>query len=562
MKATPLLLMLALTASLLMPRPAAAEPPIFSQAELDQMLAPVALYPDSVLSHVLIAATYPLEVIQAARWSAGNPDLSGEIAVEMVAEKSWDPSVMALVAFPSLLARMNDDIDWTYRLGDAFLFQEAAVIDTIQQLRSRAWDHGHLQSNEQVRVVRETRYITIEPARTRVVYVPVYDPRVVYGPWWWQTHPPVFWHHPRPSRSRVVVYWGPSYHVPPSFYFSAFHWPQRQVFVVHHHHHYHHFHPRSSHRFHAHSSREVIHHSQARHWQHDPTHRRGVSYRQTPPDHRLVQQRAGTPARQVQARDSQRAWAGQQRQQSAISQRSAVSDVRRQASSAAPQSRRLESDGARQANRSAGAAESRPRAAAQSASSRPTHAATQNRVATRPSAAQAPATDARIQSRQVPSTNPAAARSVEQRSQSRSAQTPSRTVDARASSAAPQSASPASQTRQPMSRASSEPAGSRAPISTQRPAQSNRQAGPRASAPSAQAGPSRQAPPSRQSAPAPQAAPSRQAAPPRQSAPSRQVAPSRQAAPTSSRSAPASSARPSSGSARSADRPRTRGEQQ
>src|SRR6056297_4152988 len=109
-------------------RASAQAPDGFSQAELDQMLAPIALYPDTVLSHVLIAATYPLEVVQAARWSRTNPEYAGEYAVEAVEHMSWDPSVMALVAFPELLARMDADLVWTQRLGDAFLIQEYQVL--------------------------------------------------------------------------------------------------------------------------------------------------------------------------------------------------------------------------------------------------------------------------------------------------------------------------------------------------------------------------------------------------------------------------------------------------
>jgi len=104
----------------------------FSQAELDQMLAPVALYPDTLLSQILMASTYPLEVVEASRWSRQNPGLEGARAVDAVADKDWDPSVKALVAFPQVLELMNKDLEWTRRLGEAFLIQEAQVMDTIQ----------------------------------------------------------------------------------------------------------------------------------------------------------------------------------------------------------------------------------------------------------------------------------------------------------------------------------------------------------------------------------------------------------------------------------------------
>ena len=307
------------------------EPVWFTQAELDQMLAPVALYPDTVLSHLLIAATYPLEIVQAARWSRAHPGLRGEEAVAAVAHKDWDPSVMALVAFPELLARMDEDLEWTQRLGDAFLGQEEQVVESIQNLRQRAYAHGSLQSNEHVRVVREKEYIYVEPARTRVVYVPFYNPTVVYGPWWWATHPPVYWHRPAVVYSSFGIYWGVGYRVAPAFYFSAFHWPRRHVVVHHHFHHHYHRHPRHVHHRHVHrhvhyhehrhfsSGREIARYDGARRWQHDPHHRRGVSYRQNVPEQRLMGRHStqsgaqDTARRMPNSRVAQRDWAASQR---------------------------------------------------------------------------------------------------------------------------------------------------------------------------------------------------------------------------------------------------------
>ncbi|MFW5927387.1 MAG: DUF3300 domain-containing protein, partial [Wenzhouxiangella sp.] len=271
MKAIKTLFLSALLGTCLIQAPhALADDGYFSQAELDQMLAPVALYPDTVLTHVLIAATYPLEVVQAARWSRNNRHLKGESAVRAVEHMDWDPSVKALVAFPELLARMDRDLDWTQRLGDAFLMQEDQVADTVQYLRSDAYAHGKLRSNEHVRVVRETEYIYIEPARTRVVYVPYYDPRVVYSRWRSSSHPPVYWSRPSGFRISVGFYWGSGYRVHSGFYRSAFHWSNRQVVVVNHHHHHH---------KHFRSGRDVVRYKDARRWKHDPRHRRGIDYR-------------------------------------------------------------------------------------------------------------------------------------------------------------------------------------------------------------------------------------------------------------------------------------------
>jgi hypothetical protein len=149
--------------------PAVAEERTYSQAELDQMLAPIALYPDSVLSHVLIAATHPLDVVQAARWTRDNPGLRGEAAVKATEDQRWDPSVRALTAFPDLLARMSEDLDWTRSLGEAVLVQEESVVDTIQVLRGRAYANGYLDGTEHLAVRREDRLIDIEPASTRLV---------------------------------------------------------------------------------------------------------------------------------------------------------------------------------------------------------------------------------------------------------------------------------------------------------------------------------------------------------------------------------------------------------
>src|SRR5688572_20476157 len=109
----------------------------FRQEELDQMLAPIALYPDSLLSQVLMASTYPLEVVQASRWSRANPRLKGQDAVRAVEGMDWDPSVKSLVAFPQVLTAMDQKLEWTERLGEAFLAQQSDVMDTVQNLRRR-----------------------------------------------------------------------------------------------------------------------------------------------------------------------------------------------------------------------------------------------------------------------------------------------------------------------------------------------------------------------------------------------------------------------------------------
>jgi len=162
----------------------------FSQAELDQLLAPVALYPDSLLAHIFIAATYPLEVVMAERWARENKRLSADQFNAALDRQPWDASVKALVPFPDVLEMMSSKLDWTQKVGDAFLAQQADVMDTVQRLRKRAHNAGNLKSTEQQKVIVEQEIIRVEPASPSVVYVPAYDPWWVYGPWWWPAYPP------------------------------------------------------------------------------------------------------------------------------------------------------------------------------------------------------------------------------------------------------------------------------------------------------------------------------------------------------------------------------------
>lgn len=174
----------------------------YSQAELDAMLAPIALQTDGVVSQVLIASTYPDEVGIAAQWTRANPHLRGEDATRAVQGEPWDPSVKALVAFPELVQRMADSPQWLQDLGEAFAIQQAQVMDTVQALRRRAQANGHLPSSDQTAVYQDNGAIVVQP-RTQIVYVPYYDPYVVYGAWWWPHYRPVFW---RPWAVRPVFF--------------------------------------------------------------------------------------------------------------------------------------------------------------------------------------------------------------------------------------------------------------------------------------------------------------------------------------------------------------------
>jgi hypothetical protein len=167
--------------------------PGYSQDELDQLLAPIALYPDQLLTQILIAATYPLEVVEAERFVQQNAGLKGDALDQALADKNWDPSVQSLAAYPQVLAMMNDNLEWTQRLGDAFLVDQARVMDTVQSLRQKALAAGNLQSTPQLSVTTQDDDIVIDATQPDAVYVPVYNPQIIYGPWWAPAYPPWFW---------------------------------------------------------------------------------------------------------------------------------------------------------------------------------------------------------------------------------------------------------------------------------------------------------------------------------------------------------------------------------
>jgi hypothetical protein len=186
--------------ALLFASAAMAQDKTFKQEQLDQILAPVALYPDALLSQVLMASTYPVDVAAAAKWSKDHlkDKEKGDELVKKVDGENWDPAVKSLVAFPSVLGMMGDKPDWTKELGDAFLAQPDDVMNTIQGLRKRAQDQGNLKTNEQQKVVVEQQKIIIEPTQPQTVYVPAYNPTVVYGPWWYPSYPAPFYWYPTP----------------------------------------------------------------------------------------------------------------------------------------------------------------------------------------------------------------------------------------------------------------------------------------------------------------------------------------------------------------------------
>jgi hypothetical protein len=172
----------------------------FSQEELDQLLAPVALYPDNLLAQVLMASTYPLEIVQADRWVKANSKLQGKQLEDAVQQQSWDASVKSVAMVPQVVAMMSEKIDWTQKLGDAFLGQQEDVMKTAQALRAKAQQQGALKDSKEQKVTTETvsntTVIKIEPTNPEVVYVPTYNPTVVYGSWPYPAYPPYYYYPP------------------------------------------------------------------------------------------------------------------------------------------------------------------------------------------------------------------------------------------------------------------------------------------------------------------------------------------------------------------------------
>ena len=237
----------------------------YSQEELAQMLAPIALYPDALLSQILMASTYPIEVIEADRWSKNNRHLQDEALDDALADQYWDPSVKAICHFPDILILMSERIGETTDLGNAFLAQEEQVMDTVQQLRAAAHAQGNLASNSRQKVVVEKETIIIQSADPRIVYVPYYNPLTIYGRWGYPAYSPYYWGPSGVSIGLGIGYW-------PGFYFSFnygnwsyFNWHRRYVHID------------------VHKRPRYVHynqwHAKPARWQHVPMHRRGVAYR-------------------------------------------------------------------------------------------------------------------------------------------------------------------------------------------------------------------------------------------------------------------------------------------
>ncbi|HMN84871.1 MAG TPA: DUF3300 domain-containing protein [Bauldia sp.] len=199
------------------PAAAATPAPTFTEAELEQLVAPVALYPDPLLANVLMAATYPLEVVEADRFADANKAMSDVDRAQALDQEPWHSSVKALISTPEVLDMMSRELDWTQKLGEAVLTGQPAVMSAVQTLRAQAAAEKKLESTVQQTVTTQTEdtrvVYVIEPANPDVIYVPWYDPRIVFGPWRWAEWPP-FYFAPPPG---IVIGpfgwgWGPAWH--------------------------------------------------------------------------------------------------------------------------------------------------------------------------------------------------------------------------------------------------------------------------------------------------------------------------------------------------------------
>jgi hypothetical protein len=186
-------------------------PPKIPNDQLDSLVAPIALYPDPLLSQVLVASTYPLEIIQLEQWLEKNKNLKDQALTDAVQKQDWDPSIQAMAVLPDVAKRLADDIKWTTDLGNAFLAQQSDVMDAVQRMRTKAKDAGNLKSNEQMKVetkaVETKTVVVIEQANPQVVYVPTYSPVVVYGPPVYP-YPPIYYPPPSYYAAGVAIAFG------------------------------------------------------------------------------------------------------------------------------------------------------------------------------------------------------------------------------------------------------------------------------------------------------------------------------------------------------------------
>jgi Protein of unknown function (DUF3300) len=312
----------------------------FKPEELEQIAAPIALYPDPLVAQILMASTYPLEVVQAARFAKANASLKGAQLDDALKKEPWDDSVKSLVAFPQVLTMMNEKLDWTQNLGDAFLGQQKELMDSVQRLRAKAEAAGNLKSNAeqivkvepapappapapQTVVVQQApaQIITIQPANPQVVYVPTYNPTVVYGAWPYPAYPPYSYYPPGYVAGTALLSFGLGMAVGGALWGNC-NWGGGDVNVN-----------TSNYNSYSHNvnnadiaNKRVEHYQGDRgqgnrgqgdrgsgKWQHDPEHRKGAQYRDASTQQRFNKAGGGN----VQSREAFRGRAAEGRQEMA-----------------------------------------------------------------------------------------------------------------------------------------------------------------------------------------------------------------------------------------------------
>jgi len=261
--------------------------------ELDQLVAPVALYPDPLLAEVLMASTYPLEVVQADRWTKANPNLKDDQLKTAVDKQSWDDSVKSLTATPSVLDMMSTKLDWTQKLGDAVLAQQPDVMDAVQRLRTKAQANNKLTStkeqNVSVRQEQNKQVIVIEPTVPNTIYVPYYDPAIVYGGWPYPAYPPYYFPPPGYVAGTMIatgIAFGAGYAVGRwasggNYWGGGVNWGGNNINV----------------------NRSVnINNTNISNWQHNPVHRQGVKYSNNSVQQKFSQNNIGSGNQRIDFR--------------------------------------------------------------------------------------------------------------------------------------------------------------------------------------------------------------------------------------------------------------------